>query len=74
MMSPGTPSMPYPPQFFDPFNPKGLPPGMPGSGGIVGTPTSGGMHPKYQQWAQERWVQSTQEQWVLIVDTRTVKN
>ena len=41
MMSPSTPSMPYPP-IFDPFTPKS------------GTPSGGVMHPKYQQWAQER--------------------
>ena len=46
MMSPSTPSMPYPP-IFDPFSPKS---------GAVGTPSGGIMHPKYQQWAQERFV------------------
>jgi kinesin family protein 13 len=44
LMSPSTPSQPYPP-FFDPLAfGKLTPTGMPNSN----------MHPKYQQWAQER--------------------
>ncbi len=43
LMSPGTPSTGYPP-LFDPFT-KFTP---------MGTNSGNNMHPKYQQWVQER--------------------